>query len=101
MFDGYCVEAVEDLDVDDEGNEGESEKDGDHEPGAAEIVGQCDDDEGDSEACNEDAQGDKDTELGGLSASWLQQVDFFRSREGPEVADGAVDEGGEEKPADG
>ena len=55
VLEGYCVETVEDLDVDDEGDEGESEKDGDHEPGAAEIVGQRDDDEGNSEAGNEDA----------------------------------------------
>jgi hypothetical protein len=38
MFEGDDVEAVEDLEVDDEGDEGEGEEDGDHEPGTAESV---------------------------------------------------------------
>ena len=36
---GEGVEAVEDLQIDDEGDDREGEEDGDHEPGAVEIVG--------------------------------------------------------------
>ena len=38
VFEGDDVEAVQDMQVDDEGDEGEGEEDGDHEPGAAESV---------------------------------------------------------------
>ena len=39
MVEGYGVEAVEDVEVEDEGDEGEGEEDGDHKPGAAKVAG--------------------------------------------------------------
>ena len=47
------------------------------------------------------AEGDEDAELGGLPAAGFHEVDLFGGHEGAEIADCSVDEGGEEKPADG
>ena len=55
MVEGDCVEAVEDLQVEDEGDDGEGEEDGNHEPRAAEVGGQDDAAKADGEA------GDNDT----------------------------------------
>ena len=81
-------------------DDGEDEKDGNHEPRPAEIVGQHDDAVADTQARNEDAEGDEDAELGGLLAADLGEVDLFRGGEGTKIADGPVDECREEKPAD-
>ena len=97
---GDRVQTVEDVEVEDETDDGEAEKDGNHEPRLAEIVRQDDDTVADPEACCEDAESDEDAELGGLLAADFGEVDLFRSGEGTKIADCPVDECREEKPAD-
>jgi hypothetical protein len=61
---GYGVKAVEDVEVIEEGGEGECEENRDHEPGAVDVGGDGHDGEGDSYGGDEDADGDEDAELG-------------------------------------
>ena len=100
MVEGDGVEAVEALEVDEECDEGEGEEDGDHEPGAVEVVGYKDYAVADCEAGDENAEGDEDAELRGLAAAGFHQVDLLWGRQGAEIADSAVDEGCEAEPAD-
>ncbi len=101
MFERQGVEAVEDLEIEEESDEGESEEDGDREPGAVEAGGEDGDEVAEREAPYDDAEGDENAELGCLFAADPGEVDLLWGHEGAEVADGAVDEGGEEQPADG
>ena len=97
---GDSVEAVENCDVEGEGGDRKGEQYGDHQPGAIEMVGQ--DEGGVACACAgyENSQGDEDAQLGGLPAAGFCEIDLLGGGEGAEVAGGAVDECGEEKPAD-
>jgi len=96
---GDCVEAVQDLQVEDERDGGQGEEEGDHQPGAVESVGQDDAAIADGEACSDDTQGDERAELGDLLAANLGEVDFLGSRDGADIAHRSVGEGGEEEPA--
>ena len=50
---------------------------------------------------DENSEGDEDAELGGLPAAGFGEIDLLGGSKGAEIASGAVDEGCEEKPADG
>ena len=101
VIEGYAVETIEDFEIEDEGDEGEGEEDGDHKPRSAEVAGDALDRESDEDIGDEDAKGDEDAELRGLASVGFHEIDFFGGREGTKIADGSVDEGGEEEPADG
>ena len=98
MVHGDGVDAVEHLHVEDEGTGGEGEEERDHQPGAMEVGGQGYSAEADGEAHCDDTQRDESAELRHLSATGFGEINFFGSRDGAEVADCPVGEGGEEEP---
>src|SRR5580698_7735897 len=56
---GDGIKPVEDLDVEDEGSGGQDEQDGNHEPGAVEVVAEEHDSEADTEAGGCDGKGNQ------------------------------------------
>jgi hypothetical protein len=59
MIESYCVESAENLEVDEKGGDGEGQEEGDHEPGTVESVCEKDAAVADSEAGNDDAEGEE------------------------------------------
>lgn len=101
MVEGDCVDAVEDLQVEEECDDSQHEEEGNHEPRDVEGVRKEDASVADAEAASHDANCDESAELRGLLAVDLREVNLFRGCERTEIADRSIGEDREEKPAEG
>src|SRR5580698_3221513 len=90
----YSVEAVKNLEIDDAGDEGKSQEDGDHNPGAVEVAGNENDRVTDSKAANDDTEGDENAELGRLLAADFGEIDLLGRHKGAKVAHRTIYQGG-------